>query len=580
LSIHDAGNGRTLVFGGLEPLTTFLRRHQRSLPAAGVVLVTVAAYHFTLANLWDFLRLDTPLAFLPLLPITALVLAVITPRRYALAKPPIRDRHVDLLVGIPLLVVALLLVTLIPVITSAFYWSDRADVVSLALFAASATILTYGVTWFWRLKASFILLLLTCPALYLRLLVGALQGFVRQTDTVLAYVMSVLPVGARVGNDPGVLILTRPHGQLVHVAVETVSPTVNTVLGFAFIGAAILTTRQGSIGRKLIWWADGLALAIVLNVARLAVVVALTAGGNAELGRGAYHAAISALVLVATLLVMFLVLPRFGLRPKEAVLRTPSPEMQSTSAAVAPPAGQVRLRWARRRRTVFFALVLAATAFLALIDHGLEPFAAFGNAFGTPTVQPFNGTASVPRGWRVATLEHYPWAAYYFGNNVDWTHYRVVPTYSHASVYADVVITPSKSSLDIQSVLTSSLFRSRYIRTWQRIDLGSGVYGLVLNYYDPRANARWGGVAWTWPVVVHGDTYYERVLLTSAKVARTGTVTGFTPAGGIQDVFLAVLNRASGGRMDPTIEHAYQNVDLELESAAQALVRHALQTRI
>src|SRR5207247_5447343 len=112
-------------------------------PAAAIVAATLVAYHFTLTSLYDFLRLDTPLAYLPLLPLFCIGIAIITARRYEKATRPIQDRQIDFLVGIPLVVLALLLMTLAPVIASSYYWSDRADVVSLGLFAAGATIIGY-----------------------------------------------------------------------------------------------------------------------------------------------------------------------------------------------------------------------------------------------------------------------------------------------------------------------------------------------------------------------------------------------------------------------------------------------------
>src|SRR5437879_7419922 len=123
----------------------FARRHRGAWPAAGIVIVSVAAYHFTLLSLFDFLRFDTSLAYLALLPPLALGIAILTAQRYSRAKPPIRDRHVDLIVGIGLLVASLVLVTLVPVLASTYYWSDRADVLYLTLFDAGAAVLCYGV---------------------------------------------------------------------------------------------------------------------------------------------------------------------------------------------------------------------------------------------------------------------------------------------------------------------------------------------------------------------------------------------------------------------------------------------------
>src|SRR5207244_5428357 len=95
----------------LDRFVGFAKRHRDAWPAVVIVVATVAAYHFTLASLFDFLRLDTPLAYLPLLPLFCIGIAVITARRYEKAKRPIQDRQIDFLVGIPMVILALLLIT-------------------------------------------------------------------------------------------------------------------------------------------------------------------------------------------------------------------------------------------------------------------------------------------------------------------------------------------------------------------------------------------------------------------------------------------------------------------------------------
>ena len=50
--------------------------------------------------------------------------------------PPARDRIIDTVVGVPLLLVALFLVTVVPAVSSTYYWSERPDVLSLAVYDA------------------------------------------------------------------------------------------------------------------------------------------------------------------------------------------------------------------------------------------------------------------------------------------------------------------------------------------------------------------------------------------------------------------------------------------------------------
>jgi len=59
----------------LEDSVRFAKQHRQAWPAVAIVVITVAAYHFTLLSLYDFLRLDTPLAYLPLLPLFCIGIA-------------------------------------------------------------------------------------------------------------------------------------------------------------------------------------------------------------------------------------------------------------------------------------------------------------------------------------------------------------------------------------------------------------------------------------------------------------------------------------------------------------------------
>jgi hypothetical protein len=219
------------------------------------------------------------------------------------------------------------------------------------------------------------------------------------------------------------------------------------------------------------------------------------------------------------------------------------------------------------------------TGALALVDGGLQPYAAFGNVSGSATVQAFNKTASVPAGWRVTPTANWLFATEYFGPGSTWVRYRIMPAHSKNALYADVVLTFNKASLDTYNVVNSVLFRNYAIRTWQRIDLGDGVYGLVLNYSDPASHRMWASVSWVWPVLNQGLTYYERIVLTSPSVTGVGRAAGAQLAGGVHDVFLTLLNDVSGGRSDPSIQAVYHNTDAALEATAEILVRQAVQTR-
>jgi hypothetical protein len=75
----------------------------------------VLAYHLTLSDSLLNLRLGAPASYLALVPFVAIWAAWEATRQYRGAPPPIRDRQLDVILGLPLLLVALFLVTVIPV---------------------------------------------------------------------------------------------------------------------------------------------------------------------------------------------------------------------------------------------------------------------------------------------------------------------------------------------------------------------------------------------------------------------------------------------------------------------------------
>lgn len=582
LSTVQAGGHR---FRSLERATRFAQQHREAWPAVGIVLATLVAYHFTLASLFDFLWLETPLAYLPLLPIFCVVIAAITARRYANAERPILDRQIDLIVAVPLIIVALLMITLEPVMASAYYWTDRMDVVSMALFAAAATIILYGVTWFWRLKASFIFLLLMWPALYLHLMAGVMQSFSNWTNATMAQVVHHLPLGASLDANPGDVVISQGHNVPLIISIGTACSGADTVLGFALVGGAVLTVLGGGKRRKLLWWVSGIMLTFIINILRLTSIIALAHLGHPSFALGGYHAVIGLVLFAVAVLAMLWALPLFGLRVKPRVPAasggTPvegPPDAAPTTVVAQPPDSRlIRVRRIlKRRRTLAIAVVVGLTAVVALIDQGLQPYAAFDDGSGSPTVTSFAGAASAPVAWTVEPQAEYPWVTQYFGANSTWVRYSI-SNGQPGTVFADVVLTADKSTLDTYNLLNCFLFHDYDIRTTQRIDLGSGVYGLLLNYSDPATDARWSTVSWAWPVMHGGYSYFERITLTSSPLqGPLAPGTSFQPAGGPQDLFLDLLNGVSGGRNDPSAAVLYRSVDTSLRAEAQALVDHAV----
>ena len=562
-----AGGGvRPAIEGQVERLRGFARRHRRVWPVVGLALAAIAAYHFTLLSLLDFLRLDTPLAYLPLLPLFTVWTAAATVERYRGQKAPIQDRQVDYLVGIPMLVAALLLITAVPAVWSTYYWSERPDVISLALFVSGAVVVFYGFNWFWRLRAPLLFLFLMWPALYLHTAAGILQRFSDATNAALGVVVTRLPVGVTSGGQPGLLSVHLPHGAPLLVSIGSACSGASSVLGFALIGSAVLLMVQGRRPTKFLWLAVGLGLTFALNVVRILSILALASAGHPSFALGGYHAVIGLCLFALATVIMVSALPLFRLQ-----LSDPWPATRTKVAA--------SLNRPRRGFRWFlpFAVFYVLTLLLSYADHDLRAYAAFADGTGAPTVEAFGtnpGQASTGYVQHVAT---YGWATQYFGPNSDFSRWAVSRPNSGGVVWADVVRTDDRGTLDAYNLQNCFLFHNYFISTSRRIDLGNGVTGLLLNYSDPGTKSRWATVSWAWPINYKGETYYERVALTSDLSASGNKQPDpARPGDGLRQAVISIWNDLGSSTLPAAVQTKYVAADDSLQLVAASLVSNTV----
>ncbi len=539
-------------------LSNAAARHRHLVLLTVVVAVGAVAYRFTLRTMFTNLNVDTPLAYLPLLPLISVVLAVLTVRRYRHAARPARDTGLDALIGIPLLAIGLLLITVVPAFASTFYWTERPDVLSLACSLAGVVVLLFGLGWLWRLRWPAIFLFLAWPAIYLRFLGDLLGWFTNGTNSLLAMVVPHLPIGVSVGAASGLLTVTPPHGAPLTVSVSSACAGAESVLGFLLMGGAYLTTRSGSTWRRLLWLGTGMAAAFVMNIVRIVSVLVLVALGHPAVALGSFHATVGLVLFTCVVVAMALLTPRFGLHP------LPPPPVGS-----APPP---RRRLGLPARTLADVALVVFTCLVGFADASLAPYAAFADGTGAPTVRPFV-TSAAPAAWRVAPVADYPWVAQYFGASSTFHRY-VLTDANGTTAYADVVRTPNKSALAAYNVQNCFLFHRYHIYGNQRIDLGRGVTGLLLDY-TVNGTTHWATTSWAWPVENNGRIQYERILLSTVAAPTTAT-TPPIPTASVRGWFVEAMSRLVGAAEGTGFQHAYRGSDARLAALARELVDSTL----
>ena len=112
---------------------------------------------------------------------------------------------------------------------------------------------------------------------------------------------------------------------------------------------------------------------------------------------------------------------------------------------------------------------------------------------------------------------------------------------------ADVITTSDLSSFSAYGIEACYRFHGYKLYSIRTVNLGNGVYGNALSYYNTSIKSDWTTVYWIWPVLTStGKTRYERVVLmmiNSGAVHQAGKLTQPSVVG---SVGLGVQNALSG----------------------------------
>ena len=140
------------------------RRWQQASPAARTriqvavfAVAVVVAFHYSLLTLVQNLNVDTPLAYIGLVPAIALALAALQ-RHPVRREPSIYDRQLDYILGLPLLAGAIALEYILRDHLGTMFWLWRVDLLGLPLFVAGAVALLFGTRVLWRQKLAILYL--------------------------------------------------------------------------------------------------------------------------------------------------------------------------------------------------------------------------------------------------------------------------------------------------------------------------------------------------------------------------------------------------------------------------------------
>jgi hypothetical protein len=152
----------------------------------------------------------------------------------------------------------------------------------------------------------------------------------------------------------------------------------------------------------------------------------------------------------------------------------------------------------------------------------MDQYQLLAQDMGTPRLTDLSVAAASISGWSFGQIDSYSWARQYFGPQSSWIRYQydwqaqaAAPSsfQSGQPVVMDVISTDDLSSFSTYGLEACYQFHNYHVMDARSIDLGGGVMGHALTYYNPSIDSDWIAVYWEWPVLGNGGYRYERVVL-------------------------------------------------------------------
>jgi exosortase/archaeosortase family protein len=452
-------------------------RAKTALRVAAVFAMVVAAYHYSLLTLLRSLPLQTPLAYVGLAPIIAVLIAMLNVR---VSKPevPIYDRQVDYIIGLPLLAVALVVNTVFRAHLSTMFWVWRIDMFSLPFFVAGAVCTVFGVRTMWRQK----LAIGFCSGVAVPYQVLLLR-FNQFTNMTLAGVTAATKrsvANVRPGSTDRYLA-TRPNrSKSRRVGV------LRCMVGFLMV-SDLRRHRAWPRIRKLLWLAGGLTLLWVINVGRIMFIFFAGHAWGERVAIDVFHPYIGLVTFNMGIVVMLFVLRPIGLTIDGAVWGTPRDADATDATDVAGSGG----RATRHGHLIAVPKVWKALALVASsVPRRDEPESAVVRSVGERTrrarLTAFTDYPAVPDGWSAELSDKYDWAKPYFGESSTWLRYSLFPgdssavtLQSNSAVIADVISTNNLRSFAAYGVEACYRFHGYKLRDVAKVDLGVHIDGCI-----------------------------------------------------------------------------------------------------
>jgi exosortase len=467
--------------------------------ALAFLAIVWVAYRYSLEALAGSLTLQTPLAYLGLVPLVALVLAWFRLAREP-ALRPIHDRQLDYIIAVLLLGIAGTVAILVPATLGARFWLQRLDLLSLPFFVAGLLCLFYGVRYLWLLKLPIGFLFLAWPVPYEGLLAGTLDASTRLTTLAAIAISGIVPTAQPSGSE-GLFIVQNGAAPFA-LSIGSACAGVNSVVGYLVVGGGAAYLMRGARRGKVGWLVAGAALIWILNLVRIEVIFLAGALAGQDVALDVLHPLAGLLAFNLGLIIMLAIVEWFGLA---------LPELRPSGLSTRVTAPVRRVQYA-------FTLGLVTALALGLVNSSYARFQPVAGIMGNAQELPFDSYTAAVAGWRAAQRADYAIGRPFFGDGSSWERIVYRPRAdaslrSDVPLYVDVIATREADKLAAFNIEACYSFHGFTIINQASRELARGVVVTVVDYLRPQTGTRWSALWWEWPYRLGDETWYERVVL-------------------------------------------------------------------
>lgn len=535
----------------------------RLMLAAIVASVALAGWR-SLAALLPLASGDTPLSFVPLVPVVGLAFLF---KRFdpAAIRSRAHDPFVDGIFFTLLFLGSATLLLVLPTLMSWDYWLDRLDVPGVLLLLAALIVLAWGLPALLRLGPALLYMLLAWP---LPLLIADNHVVPGVTDLTAAAARALASLLPGIAPDPGnpYGLLASYHGQVSHLTVAQACAGINSALGLVIVALPLALLGRGSWEARLGWLLLGAVLSWSFNVLRILSLGLAAAVFGPAAALDLLHPVAGILLFVASFALLLALAPRCRLDVAAPWRRRVAPATRAPETAP---------HWGLRRLSLMLLVVVTA----ALAESNLRQFGWLTES-ALPLVELGRpgDLFHPPPGWHLTAANTVTgWEPFFGPSTISAV--LTVASPGLAPVGVQAILTRDLGSFNTYGVENCYTFHGFQLQAVHRLALGNGVVGTLVDFRVAGSPA--ASLYWIQPVRTPQGLFHQRIVLIadqSGSAARVRRLTALTrPAPGVvqpvQDVATAIAEFLSpwmGGNGGPS----YDASNAELRNLGQAVIAH------